>query len=202
MVRLAAAGGLGAELLELLDGDGNGAGVPLALAGLLGVLEEGLAEGGVARVPAGGLSDGLTTQAEGGGGELLDLGDDKELILLVVDGGLVKGTTEGLVEGGHDGVTGGVHGLTVKVSAGLPGDQDGGLPHEGENILEALTEGGTVVDGGGLGDEADAGGILGDLGSFTQYNNDCGFSADTMNSPIMVSLMHRTPYTGRFCPEA
>jgi hypothetical protein len=43
-----------------------------------------------------------------------------------------------LVEGGHDGVTGGVHGLTVKVSAGLPGDQDGGLPHEGENILEAL----------------------------------------------------------------
>lgn len=27
-----------------------------------------------------------------------------------------------------------------------------------------LTEGGTVVDGGGLGDEADAGGILGDLG--------------------------------------
>lgn len=27
-----------------------------------------------------------------------------------------------------------------------------------------LTEGGTVVDGGGLGDQADAGGILGDLG--------------------------------------
>ena len=76
MVRLAAAGGLGAELLELLDGDGNGAGVPLALAGLLGVLEEGLAEGGVARVPAGGLSDGLTTQAEGGGGELLAVAVD------------------------------------------------------------------------------------------------------------------------------
>ena len=84
MVRLAAAGGLGAELLELLDGDGNGAGVPLALAGLLGVLEEGLAEGGVARVPAGGLSDGLTTQAEGGGGELLAVAVDAWSVIVTL----------------------------------------------------------------------------------------------------------------------
>jgi hypothetical protein len=65
------ASSLGAELLELLDGDGNGARIPLALAGLLGVLEEGLAEGGVAREPAVGLSNGVTALAEGGLGELL-----------------------------------------------------------------------------------------------------------------------------------
>ena len=135
----------------------------------------------------------------------LHVGDDEELVLLVVDGGLVKGTTErlhhaqtrvktqfislsslllsshpnptthaphihhtcsshhrpsclcrrarirrseadrgDLVEGGHDGVAGGVHSLTVEVSAGLPGDEDGGLPDEGENILEALRTGSSL----------------------------------------------------------
>ena len=69
--RLLALGGLSAQLLELGDGDGDGASVPLALASLLRELEERLAEGRVAAVPAGGLGDLLTAQAEGGGGELL-----------------------------------------------------------------------------------------------------------------------------------
>jgi hypothetical protein len=69
--RLLALSGLSAQLLELGDGDGDGASVPLALASLLRELEERLAEGRVAAVPAGGLGDLLTAQAEGGGGELL-----------------------------------------------------------------------------------------------------------------------------------
>ena len=69
--RLLALGGLSAQLLELGDGDGDGASVPLALASLLRELEERLAEGRVAAVPAGGLGDLLTAQAKGGGGELL-----------------------------------------------------------------------------------------------------------------------------------
>ena len=43
-----------------------------------------------------------------------------------------------LVQGGDNGVAGGVHGLTVEVGTGLPGDEDGGLPHEGEDVLETL----------------------------------------------------------------
>ena len=43
-----------------------------------------------------------------------------------------------LVEGGDDGVAGGVHCVTVKVSAGLPRDEDGGLPEEGERVLQTL----------------------------------------------------------------
>jgi hypothetical protein len=43
-----------------------------------------------------------------------------------------------LVDGGDDGLAGGVHGGAVKVGAGLPGDEDWGLPEERENIGEAL----------------------------------------------------------------
>merc|ERR1719163_1592494 len=96
-------------------------------------------------------------------GKHLDFGEDKELVLLVVDCALVAGTTEGLVEGGDDGVAGGVHCVAVKVSAGLPRDEDGGLPEEGERVLQTLAEGRAVVDGGGLGHQTDARGILGNL---------------------------------------
>ena len=79
---------------------------------------------------------------KGQGGELerqsLHVGEDEELILLVVDGRLVEGATERLIQGRDNGVTGRVHGVTVKVSAGLPCDKDGGLPDEGEHVLETL----------------------------------------------------------------
>ena len=71
MARLLLAGGLGAELLELLNRDSNSASVPLALAGLLRVLEERLTERGVAREPSVGLRDLLAADAEGSSGELL-----------------------------------------------------------------------------------------------------------------------------------
>lgn len=71
MARLLLAGGLGAELLELLNRDSYSASVPLALARLLGVLEERLAERGVAREPAGSLRDLLAAEAEGSSGQLL-----------------------------------------------------------------------------------------------------------------------------------
>ena len=50
----------------------------------------------------------------------------------------INGRMNDLVEGRDDGVAGGVHGIAVKVSTGLPGDEDGGLPHEGEHILDTL----------------------------------------------------------------
>jgi hypothetical protein len=64
--RLLALGSLSTERLELLNRDGDGTGIPLALAGLLRVLEERLAEGGVAREPAVALSDGVTAGTKGG----------------------------------------------------------------------------------------------------------------------------------------
>jgi hypothetical protein len=71
VARLLLAGGLGAELLELLNRDSDSASVPLALAGLLRVLEERLAERGVAREPAGGFRDLFAAEAEGSSGKLL-----------------------------------------------------------------------------------------------------------------------------------
>lgn len=44
--------------------------------------------------------------------------------------------------------------------AGLPGDEDGGLPREGEHVLETLTEVGAVVIRGRAGDQPETGGIL------------------------------------------
>eukprot|EP00960_Hanusia_phi_P067069 766543-Hanusia_phi.AAC.2 len=122
-----------------------------------------LAEGGVASHPAVGLSNGKAAVTEGSRGELLaapnqfdeqnqrehrveskkeerglHVGKNKELILLIVDSGLVEGTSEGLVDGGNNGVTSRVHVGTVEVSTGSPGDEDRGLPQEGEDILETL----------------------------------------------------------------
>mmetsp|Transcript_42405 Transcript_42405/g.100813 ORF Transcript_42405/g.100813 Transcript_42405/m.100813 type:complete len:236 (-) Transcript_42405:186-893(-) len=158
-------GRLRAQLLELLGGDGHGAELlALALAGLLGELEERLAEGGVAVIPASRLPQGLAALAEGGLGEELDVRADEELVLLIVVRALVGRATEGLVEGGDNGVAGGVHELGVEVRAGLPGDEDGGLPREGEHVLETLTEVGAVVIRGRAGDQPETGGILGNVG--------------------------------------
>lgn len=86
----------------------------------------------------GGGTGGIRARKNGWMNGLIHVREDKKLILLVVDCSLVQGTAKALVERRHDCLTRRVHRGAIEVGAGLPGDEDGGFPQEGEDIAETL----------------------------------------------------------------